>query len=59
MINMLEDREDRNPVKSNLQRMITVPRKLNLDQLLHRLIPELQIAQETIVINRSDEAKRK
>jgi hypothetical protein len=46
-------------VDSNLKRMVTVPRKLNTDQLQYPLILESQMTQETNVINGSDGARRK
>jgi len=59
IINMLEYVLDSSPLMSNLQRMVTVPRKFNTDQLQYHLISEPQMTQETIVINGSAEAQRK
>jgi hypothetical protein len=59
MKNRLEDGVDSNPLMRNLQIMVTLSRKINIDQLQQHLISESQITQETIVIIRSDEAKRK
>jgi len=58
-INMLEDGADSHPLMSNLHRMVTIPRKLNMDQLQYHLISESQMTQETAVINSSDRAKWK
>jgi hypothetical protein len=56
---MLEDGADSNPLMGNLQRMVTILRKFNMDQLQYHLISESQLTQETNVINRSDGAKKK
>jgi hypothetical protein len=38
MIIIMEDGGDNNPLMGNLQRMVTIPRKLNMDQLQYHLI---------------------
>jgi len=43
----------------NKQRLVTIPRKLNVDQLQYRVTSESQMTQETTEINASDGAKRK
>jgi hypothetical protein len=58
IIDILKKGVDRNPVMSNLQRMVTIPRKLNMVQLQHHLILESQLNKETNIISRSDGAKR-
>jgi hypothetical protein len=50
----MEDGVDSNPVKINLQRIVTIPRKLNMDQRQDHLTSESQMTQETIALNRSD-----
>jgi hypothetical protein len=59
MINVLKKGVDRNPLMSELQRMVTVPRKLNMVLLQHHLISEPQLNKEAHVINGSDGAERK
>jgi hypothetical protein len=59
MINVLQDGADSNPLMGNLKRMVTMPRKLNTDQLQYHLISDSQMTQETNVIQRSDGARRK
>jgi hypothetical protein len=54
MVNILDDAVD-----SNLQRMVTIPRELNMGQLHYHLISESQITQEAIVIKGSGGTKRK
>jgi hypothetical protein len=59
MINVLQDGVDSNPVMDNLKRIVTIPRKLNMDQLQYHLISDSQMTEETNVIQRSDGARRK
>jgi hypothetical protein len=59
MINVLQKGVDRNPLMSELQRMVTIPRKLNMVHLQHHLISEPQLNKEAHEINGSDGAERK
>jgi hypothetical protein len=51
---MLEDGVDRKPLINNLQKMVTIPRTLNVDKLQYRFVSEPQMTQERTVINRSN-----
>jgi len=53
-MNMLEDGVDRKPLINNLQKMVTIPRTLNVDKLQYRFVSEPQMTQERTVINRSN-----
>jgi hypothetical protein len=50
MINVLQDGVESNPVMDNLKRMVTIPRKLNMDQFQYHLISDSQMTQETNLI---------
>jgi hypothetical protein len=56
---MMEDGVHSNPLMINVQRMVTLLRKLSMDQFQYHLISESQITQETVVINSPDGTKRK
>jgi hypothetical protein len=43
----------------NLERMVTIPRKLGMDQLQYNLVLGSQMTWETNVINASDGGRRK
>jgi hypothetical protein len=59
MINVLKKGVDRNPLLSELQRIVTIPRKLNMVHLQRHLVSEPQLDKEANIINGSDGAKRK
>jgi hypothetical protein len=59
MINILKKRADRNPLMSELQRKVTILRKLNMVHLQHHLVSEPQLNKEAHIINGSDGAERK
>jgi hypothetical protein len=59
MINVLKKGVDRNPLMSKLQRMVTIPRKLNMVHLQRHLVSEPQLNKEAHIINRSVGAERK
>jgi hypothetical protein len=59
MINVLKKGVDRNPLMSELQRMVTITRKLNMVHLQHHLVSEPQLNKEANIINGFDGAKRK
>jgi hypothetical protein len=48
MINVLQKGVDRIPLKSELQRMVTIPRKLNMVHLQHHLVSEPQLNKKHI-----------
>jgi hypothetical protein len=49
--NLSEKGADRNPLMSNLRRMVTIQRKLDMDQLQCHIMSELHLKQETNNIN--------
>jgi hypothetical protein len=53
------DGVDSNPLMSNLQRLVIILRKVNIDQLQYHLTSESHMTQEATVINGSKGAKRK
>jgi hypothetical protein len=59
MINILKTGVDRNPLMSKLQRMVTIPRKLNMVHLQHHLVSEPQLNKEAHITNGSDGAESK
>jgi hypothetical protein len=59
MINRLKKGVVRNPLMSELQRMVTIPRKLNMVHLQHHLVLKPQLNKGAHIINGCNGAKRK
>jgi hypothetical protein len=59
MMNMLDNAVQSNPLMNNLQRVVTIPKKVNMEQPQYHLVSESHVKQETNVINGSDGAMRK